>query len=134
MAKPKDQNAKIDSEFQYYRGIIITLSGVIITLSSSIFGFVFFNKVPNLVNYEVIAKIFWFIAGACLALSVALAILSIYCVLQGYYLQANKNIGQYLGDPNASFTNADKLTKWILALFLVGFVIGFIILMLQYFK
>lgn len=134
MEEQKDSRVENDKEFQYYRGIIITLAGVIITLSSSILGFIFFDKAPNLINYEVTAEIFWFIAGTCLILSIVLALLSIYYVLRGYYLQANKNVGQYLGDPNPSFNNADKLMRWVLAIFFIGLVIGFIILMLQYFK
>ena len=134
MEEQKDPRGEIDKEFQYYRGIIITLAGVIVTLSSSILGFIFFDKAPNLIKYEVTAEIFWFIAGTCLILSIVLALLSIYYVLRGYYLQANKNIGQYLGDPTPSFNNADKLMKWVLVLFLIGLAIGFIIQLIQYFK
>lgn len=118
----------IDQEFQYYRGLIVTLSGIVITLSSSILALILKDRALTIVDSELTAKIFWGGAIFCVFISVIVSLVTIICVIKGYYLQANKLSG------NGWFNVADKLIFIGLLLFLVGFFIGFAILAIEYFK
>lgn len=127
--KENKQGGFIDQEFQYYRSQIVTLSSIVIALSSSILALILKDRTLTIVDTELTAKIFWGIAIFCIFISVVVSLITIICVIKGYYLQANKLSGH-----NSWFNVADRLIFIGLLLFLVGFFIGFAILVIEYFK
>jgi uncharacterized membrane protein len=66
--------------------------------------------------------------------SVVFAVLTQYFNYYGYLLQANKEVGQYQGNPNIIFNRADKCSSVTLILFLIGIITVFIYYSMHFYR
>ncbi len=117
--------------FRHYRTAASIFSGTVIAVSSAILGLIWARSitVPLVAPFKIAL---YFVALIPLMFSIAFGVLVQYFIFSGYHKWANQLVGQGAKNPTPDFTRADKLTKWTLVLFLIGFVVVVVYLSKQY--
>ena len=122
---------EVDKVFRWYRTIVSSLLSIIITLTTAILG-AFWSKNVSLQGFDMTGSFLLRASGVILFIAMVGSLISVYLLFEAYYRQANKSVQQDRGNYNGLFATADWLIRISFFVFLVGLVLGAVVIGLKH--